>query len=42
LGTALLGGKVGQVVKLQTPGGDRWIMIEKILYQPEAAGDFHL
>jgi regulator of nucleoside diphosphate kinase len=42
LGTALLGAKVGDVVECCTPGGVRRIKVEKILYQPEAAGDFHL
>lgn len=42
LGTALLGATVNDVVELTTPGGIRRIKVEKILYQPEAAGDFHL
>ena len=42
LGTVLLGAKVGQVVECTTPGGVRRIKVEKILYQPEAAGDLHL
>ena len=42
LGSALLGAKVGQVVVCSTPGGPRRLRIERILYQPEAAGDFHL
>jgi regulator of nucleoside diphosphate kinase len=42
LGTALLGMKVGQTVKFQAPAGLRRLKIEKIHYQPEAAGDFHL
>jgi regulator of nucleoside diphosphate kinase len=42
LGTALLGARVGQVVEFEAPGGTRRLKVEKILYQPEAAGDFHL
>jgi len=42
LGLALLGARVGQVVEFDAPGGLRRLRIQKILYQPEAAGDFHL
>jgi regulator of nucleoside diphosphate kinase len=42
LGIALLGARVGQVVKFAAPAGVRRLKIEKILYQPEAAGDLHL
>jgi regulator of nucleoside diphosphate kinase len=42
LGTALLGMRVGQVVTFEAPGGARRVRVERILYQPEAAGDFHL
>jgi regulator of nucleoside diphosphate kinase len=42
LGLALLGARVGQVVKFDAPAGLRRLRIQKILYQPEAAGDFHL
>jgi len=42
LGRALLGSKVGQVVEFDAPGGTRKLKVEKILYQPEAAGDYHL
>jgi regulator of nucleoside diphosphate kinase len=42
LGTALLGTRVGQVVKFDAPAGQRRLKVERILYQPEAAGDFHL
>ena len=42
LGIALLGTKVGQIVKFDAPAGPRRLKVEKILYQPEAAGDFHL
>ena len=42
LGTAILGYSVGETVEWQVPAGKRHIRIEKILYQPEASGDFHL
>lgn len=42
LGTALLGYKAGDVVTWQVPRGTRRLRIEEIVYQPEAAGDFHL
>jgi regulator of nucleoside diphosphate kinase len=42
LGIALLGTKVAQIVKFDAPAGPRRLKVEKILYQPEAAGDFHL
>jgi regulator of nucleoside diphosphate kinase len=42
LGTALLGARKGDVVKFEVPAGVRRLEVEKIIYQPEAAGDFHL
>ena len=42
LGAALLGARAGDVVQCQTPGGVRNLKVDRILYQPEAAGDFHL
>ena len=42
LGTALLGYRVGDIVTWRLPGGNRRLKINEILYQPEAAGDFHL
>ena len=42
LGMALLGTRVGQIVKFDAPAGQRRLKIERILYQPESAGDFHL
>lgn len=42
IGTAVLGCRVGHVLKVKTPAGERRMKIEKILYQPEKAGDFHL
>ena len=40
VGTALLGYAEGDTVEWEVPAGKRRIRIEKILYQPEAAGDF--
>lgn len=42
IGTALLGARVGQVVRFEAPSGTRRLRVEQILYQPEAAGDYHL
>jgi regulator of nucleoside diphosphate kinase len=41
LGIAILGQRVGDVVAVRAPGGVRKLLIENVLYQPEAAGDFH-
>jgi regulator of nucleoside diphosphate kinase len=42
IGRALLGARVGQIVTFKAPAGERRLKVERILYQPEAAGDFHL
>lgn len=42
LGAALLGAQLHQIVECTTPRGIRALKIERILYQPEAAGDYHL
>jgi regulator of nucleoside diphosphate kinase len=42
LGRALLGAQMGDTVSFDAPAGRRRLLVEKILYQPEAAGDFHL
>lgn len=42
VGTALLGYRVGDTITWKVPGGMRKLKVKKILYQPEAAGDFHL
>lgn len=42
IGTAILGYAEGDIIEWPVPSGIRKIQIEKILYQPEAAGDFHL
>ncbi len=42
IGTALLGYSVGDTVEWKVPAGLVRLKVEKILYQPEAAGDYHL
>lgn len=42
IGTAILGYKEGDFIDWRVPERTRRIRIEKVLYQPEAAGDFHL
>ncbi len=42
VGTAILGYREGDVVEWEVPAGRRSFKIEKILYQPESAGDYHL
>ena len=42
IGTALLGYRAGETVEWEVPGGVRRLKIEQVLYQPEAAGDYHL
>lgn len=42
IGTAILGYKEGDAIDWRIPDRTLRISIEKVLYQPEAAGDFHL
>jgi regulator of nucleoside diphosphate kinase len=42
IGTAILGYAAGDVIERQVLAGTKTIQIEEILYQPEAAGDYHL
>jgi len=42
VGTAILGYAKGDMVEWPVPSGLRRLRIEAILYQPEAAGDYHL
>jgi regulator of nucleoside diphosphate kinase len=42
VGTAVLGYSEGDTVEWDVPAGKRRLLIETVLYQPEAAGDFHL
>ena len=41
VGTALLGYRVGDTIEWKVPGRVRRLRVEKVLYQPEAAGDYH-
>lgn len=38
IGAAILGRRVGEVVTIRAPAGSRRLRIERMLYQPEAAG----
>lgn len=43
LGLTLLGARAGESVSFDTPGdGVRTVRVRKVVYQPEAAGDFTL
>jgi regulator of nucleoside diphosphate kinase len=42
IGIAVLGYRVGDTVQWQMPGGVRTLRIDEVLYQPEAAGAYHL
>lgn len=42
IGTALLGYHEGDIIEWKVPSGNTKVKITKILYQPEASGDFHL
>jgi len=42
IGTAMLGYRVGDVFEWQVPDGTRRLKVKTVLYQPEAAGDYHL
>ncbi|MBN1894817.1 nucleoside diphosphate kinase regulator [bacterium] len=42
IGIAVIGYRVGDVIKWPVPSGFLKIKVLEILYQPEAAGDYHL
>ena len=42
MGIALIGYRVGDIIKWQVPGGILRIKVLEIIYQPEASGDFNL
>jgi regulator of nucleoside diphosphate kinase len=42
IGTAILGYSEGDIIQWEVPSGITEIQIRKILYQPEAAGHYHL
>jgi len=42
IGIAMLGYKVGDAFEWEVPAGKRRLKVKEIIYQPEAAGDYHL
>lgn len=42
IGTALLGCRQGETIEWKAPAGIRSLRVDRILYQPEAAGDYSL
>jgi len=42
IGTAILGYSEGSVIEWKVPSGVIKIHVKKVLYQPEAAGDYHM
>lgn len=42
IGTALIGYRAGDRITWRVPSGIKKLKVKNILYQPEAAGDFHL
>ena len=42
IGTAMLGHRVGDVFEWEVPAGSVRYKVEAVLYQPEAAGQYHL
>jgi regulator of nucleoside diphosphate kinase len=42
LGTAILGYRAGDAIDWMVSDRTRRILIERVIYQPESAGDFHL
>ena len=42
IGTAMLGYEVGDTFEWEVPAGKRRLRVKKIIYQPEASGDYHL
>ena len=42
IGTAMLGYRVGDTFTWRVPDGVRRLRVKEVLYQPEAAGDYHL
>ena len=41
IGTAVLGYRVGDTVEWDVPAGLKRLTVREIVYQPEAAGDYH-
>jgi regulator of nucleoside diphosphate kinase len=41
VGTAVLGYRVGDTVEWKVPAGLKRLRVDKVVYQPEAVGDYH-
>jgi regulator of nucleoside diphosphate kinase len=42
IGTAMLGYEIGDTFEWEVPAGKRRLKVKRIIYQPEAAGDYQL
>lgn len=42
IGTAMLGYRVGDVFEWEVPAGKRRLKVDRLLYQPEASGNYEL
>jgi regulator of nucleoside diphosphate kinase len=42
IGTAMIGYRTGDIIEWNVPAGLRTFKVEDVIYQPEAAGDYHL
>jgi regulator of nucleoside diphosphate kinase len=42
VGTAILGERIGDVVRWRVPQGWRRLKVERVIYQPEREGAFHM
>jgi regulator of nucleoside diphosphate kinase len=42
VGTAILGERIGDVVRWRVPQGWRRLKVERVIYQPEREGAFHI
>ena len=42
IGTAILGCREGEIVEWEVPAGIQSLRVDRVLYQPEAAGDYIL
>jgi regulator of nucleoside diphosphate kinase len=41
IGTAVLGYRLGDTIEWEVPAGRKRFKVEEMMYQPEAAGDYH-
>lgn len=42
VGRAVLGQRIGHVIEMKVPAGVRYFVVDEILFQPEAAGQYEL